>query len=316
MRVAPVLKYPGAKWNLSGWICSFVDRIPHNTYTEPFFGSGAVFFNKQPSNIETINDLDQNVVNLFRMVRDRGEDLANLIYMTPWARDEYLESYEKTGDDIEDARRFIVRCWQAFATKTSGRTGWRSDVHGRKKSCPSYWSKLPGRLLAVIDRLKQAEIENQPAVKILQRYAFDNVLIYADPPYLQSSRASRQYACEMLGVAEHMQLLELLDDHPGPVLLSAYQNHLYDERLRHWHKETKLGRAELGRVREEVLWLNPVAIDEMRRVERGTDQRDTERPAPNKRVGTGVSGRDRPKPMAAGRTVIGQGGEISTRTVG
>src|SRR5690554_1056987 len=108
----PVLKYPGSKWNIAKWIISFMP--PHTTYLEPFFGSGAVFFQKPPSKVEMINDIDGNVVNLFRVIREHPEELAALIEMTPWARDEYYASYEKTGDSLEDARRFLVRCWQAF----------------------------------------------------------------------------------------------------------------------------------------------------------------------------------------------------------
>ena len=58
-----ILKYPGAKWGLSKWILSFFPD--HHSYLEPFFGSGAVFFHKASSDIETINDLDGNVVNFF-----------------------------------------------------------------------------------------------------------------------------------------------------------------------------------------------------------------------------------------------------------
>ena len=93
------------------------------TYLEPFFGSGAVFFNKKRSLIETINDLDGNVVNLFKQIRDNPEALARAIEYTPWSREEYSLSYRKTGDDSEDARRFLVRMWQAIGAKSSDITG-------------------------------------------------------------------------------------------------------------------------------------------------------------------------------------------------
>jgi len=78
---------------------------------EPFFGSGAVLFNKPPVEIEIINDIDGDVVNLFKVIREKPAELARLIEFTPWARDEYYESYHRTGDNLEDARRFLVRCW-------------------------------------------------------------------------------------------------------------------------------------------------------------------------------------------------------------
>lgn len=257
-KIAPVLKYPGAKWRLAEWIISFMPQ--HTSYLEPFFGSGAVFFNKSPSKIETINDVDGNVVNLFRVIRTRAKELAALIEMTPWARDEYYESYHRTGDDLEDARRFLVRCWQAFGTSTSRITGWKREVNWRKRGCPWYWSQIPERILATANRLKDAQIENMSANKIIKRYAFENVLIYADPPYPLRCKAEKMYANEMTD-EQHVELLNLLDQHPGPVLLSSYENELYSDILKHWHKETRRSRAELGQVRKEVLWINDMAAN-------------------------------------------------------
>ncbi|MGI8375834.1 DNA adenine methylase, partial [Bacillus velezensis] len=105
-----ILHYPGSKWSMTDWIISHMPE--HKTYVEPFFGSGALFFNKQPSTIETINDLDSSVVNLFKVIRDHPEELARLIEWTPLSREEYYASYDsESGDEIEDARRFLIRCW-------------------------------------------------------------------------------------------------------------------------------------------------------------------------------------------------------------
>ena len=101
----------------------FSKRIEEMTYLEPFFGSGDAFFYKNRSSIETINDLDGNVVNLFTVIRDYPDELARLIKFTPWARDEYRLSYKTTGDPIENARRFLVRMWQAIGAKSSDITG-------------------------------------------------------------------------------------------------------------------------------------------------------------------------------------------------
>ncbi len=258
---APVLKYPGAKWNLAKWI---VGHLPaHTTYLEPYFGSGAVFFNKKPSKVETINDIDDNVVNLFRVIRERPGELAALVEMTPWAREEYYVSYEQTGEGLEDARRFLVRCWQAFGAKTSDRTGWRNDIQAKKgTSGPKQWKGLPARILAVADRLKDAQIENRPALELIAKCNYKGVLIYADPPYPLSTRSKRIYKHEMTD-ADHMELLDALDKHPGPVLLSGYACELYDKRLKYWSRKTAWALAESGQKREEVLWLNPIAADKM-----------------------------------------------------
>jgi len=103
------------------------------------------------------------------------------------------------------------------------------------------------------------QIENQPAEEIMARYRRPDVLIYCDPPYLLSTRSKRLYKHEMLSVEEHERLLDQLEEHPGPVLLSGYANELYDDRLQHWRREAKIVAAESGKSRKEVLWINPVA---------------------------------------------------------
>lgn len=259
-KIAPVLKYPGSKWNIAEWIISHFP--PHITYLEPFFGSGAVFFNKKPSKAETINDIDGNVVNLFKVIRERSEELIRLIELTPWARDEYYASYKKTGNELEDARRFLVRCWQAHGTRTDNRTGWKSTVQGREGSngIMLWRNKIPNRVLAVVERLKFAQIENQPAIQILERYKYPVVLVYADPPYPLKTRAGKMYAYEMTN-QDHIELLDALDNHPGPVTISGYACELYDNRLKHWATVTKKVTAEKGQIRQEVLWLNPICAE-------------------------------------------------------
>ena len=119
-----VLKYPGSKWAQAHWIISFFPQ--HRTYVEPYFGGGAVFFTMKPSEYEVINDKSGSVINLFKVIREHGDELAQAIEYTPWSREEYYAAYALSGDEIEDARRFLVRCWQAHGTRLNQRTGWRN----------------------------------------------------------------------------------------------------------------------------------------------------------------------------------------------
>lgn len=250
-----ILKYPGAKNRIANWICEQIP--PHEVYLEPYFGSGAVFFNKIPSRIETINDLDKNVVNYFRVIREYPEELAYQLRMTPFGRDEYYTACEilETDSDIERARKFAVRCWQGFGCSNLYRNGFRSSQQSRSPHATKEWNNIPERILAATERLKNAQIENLPALEIIKRYDTADVFMYVDPPYLHGTRKNYLYRHEMED-EEHIQLLKALKNHPGKVLLSGYDNDMYNEMLVGWKKVSKKTQAESGIPRTETLWMN------------------------------------------------------------
>lgn len=262
MTIKPILKYPGAKWSIADWVVSYFPT--HRQYCEPFFGSGAVFFNKASAQHEVINDLSGDVVNLFRVIRERGEELAALIEMTPWARAEYDLSNDPANDPLERARRFVVRVWQAHGGSLGNKTGWANG--GFRDSAPvrcPRWQQVPARILAVVGRLRMAEIECRPALDVIARANAIDALIYADPPYPMSTRIHTTHYQHEMTDDDHAALLDALDAHPGPVVLSGYHCPLYDDRLRHWQTREKRVRAEKGNSRVEVLWLNQVCIDRL-----------------------------------------------------
>lgn len=263
MEIKRILHYPGSKWSLAKWIISFFPE--HETYLEPFFGSGAVLFSKNRSKLETINDIDGDIVNLFKIIRERPDELAYAITYTPHSRQEYYLSYETNSDDFERARRLLVRLWQGRGGKTAHRTGWRSMIEHNGPLPSHEWVNFPKKIHAVAERLKGVQIENQPAIKLLERYRRKNVLIYADPPYILSTRTTTSYRFEMSD-DDHDELLATLNNHPGPVVLSGYANELYDNRLEHWRRETIESKAEGGAKREEVLWINPIAANGLRQL--------------------------------------------------
>ncbi|MGM8213551.1 DNA adenine methylase [Virgibacillus sp. W0430] len=258
MSIPRILHYPGSKWSMANWIISHFPE--HETYLEPFFGSGAVLFSKARSSLETVNDLDGEVVNLFKVIRERPDELAYVIRFTPHSREEYYQSYLNAEDELERARRLIVRLWQGRGGKTSHRTGWRSMIEMNGPLPGKEWLRFPDKIAAVAKRLMGVQIENQPAVDLIKRYSRQNVLIYADPPYLLSTRTTSSYKHEMTE-DDHAELLEVLEDHPGPVILSGYSHPIYDKGLSHWRRESRRAKAEGGASREEVLWINPIAAD-------------------------------------------------------
>ena len=264
MSAKNILKYPGSKWTIAAWIVShFPAGYEHMSYLEPYFGSGAVFFSKNRSVIETLNDIDSNVVNLFRVARDYPHELANAVYLTPWAREEYQQSYlDDATDHIEKARRFLVRMWQAIGAKSSTSTGWRKNVKGVNGNVPRFHTSLPDDILQVADRLKHAagnyivQIEKGDAVELIKRHNTAETLIYADPPYMLDTRKNVKIYKHEYTEEDHVQLLEVLMAHPGKVLLSGYDNELYNSMLSDWYRAETQARAESAQMRIEVVWCN------------------------------------------------------------
>lgn len=248
-----VLKYPGAKNRLAQWICGFIPT--HKVYLEPFAGSLAVLFNKPRCHIETVNDLDYEIVNFFHVLRDYEEKLEKAIYYTPYARSEYKASYEPAADDIERARRFAIRCWMGFGCGNLYENGFKSGQQTNSPNPSKAWSELPFILRQATDRLQGVQIENLPAVELIKRYNTEDVFIYADPPYLPGTRKMYLYKYEMNDF-DHEELLNSLIKHPGKVLISGYENDMYNDILRGWRKAYKSTRAEGGRERTETLWMN------------------------------------------------------------
>lgn len=248
-----VLKYPGAKNRLAPWICEYIPE--HDVYLEPFAGSLAVLFNKPRCHIETVNDLSGEVVNFFRMLRDRGDELKEKIWMTPYSREEYILAYRETTDELERARRWAVKCWMGFGCGNLYQNGFKSGQQRKSPNPARAWEELPATMEMAIDRLKGVQIENLPAVNLIKRYDTPDVFIYADPPYLHGTRKNYLYAHEMSD-EEHEELLETLLNHPGKVLLSGYDSDLYNNMLGGWNKVQKNTRAEGGRKRTETLWMN------------------------------------------------------------
>lgn len=248
-----VLKYPGAKNRVTSWICEYIPK--HDVYIEPYAGSLAVLFNKEPCHIETVNDLHGEVVNYFRVLRDDGAKLRNLIELTPYSRMEYERAYEITDNDIENARRFCVRCWMGFGGSNLYKNGFRSGQQTNSPNPAKAWAKLPEIMRIASERLKSVQIECLPALELINRYDTEDVFMYLDPPYLHGTRKNYLYKYEMSN-CEHEELLKTLIKHPGKILLSGYENELYSDYLVGWNKVQKYTRAEKGLGRTETLWMN------------------------------------------------------------
>lgn len=251
-----IAKYPGSKWSLADWIISFFPE--HHSYVEPFFGTGAVLFNKPRSHIETVNDLDGNIVNLFECIRSDPERLARSIYLTPYARDVYERAFrENPEDQFERALNFYIRLNMGHGFRTNGeKVGWKNDVQGRERSYASQeWCNLPEKIMQAAERLRGVQIDNRPAVELIPRFNFENVLMYCDPPYMLDTRHGKQYRHEM-NDRDHEELLALLLMHKGPVVISGYKTELYDNMLAGWNRYETTAYSQVCSKKREVLWIN------------------------------------------------------------
>ncbi len=258
----PVLRYYGGKWRMAPWIIS---QFPvHTCYVEPFCGAASVFFRKPPAEFEVINDLDGEVVNFFEVLRDRTDEFIGAILGTPYSRAEYDTAAEIVVEPLERARRYYVRAWQGRGGVTGRSSGWRfqrRDNGGR--GVVRCWNDVE-HLYGIVWRLKQAFIENDDALEIIERYDRETTVFYVDPPYLQATRSrrwkSRGYMCE-IDEEYHCRLLDQLQEIRGMAIISGYASALYEERLIGWRRlEKRVLTSNSAKVATEVLWVSPAAV--------------------------------------------------------
>lgn len=270
----PILRYHGGKWLLAPWIISHFPE--HSIYTEAFGGAGSVLLRKPRCYAEIYNDLDGEIVNLFRVVRDRGDELLRLVELTPYARAEFHESFVACEDSLERARRTVMRSFMGFGgnltrpnrDQTPQRTGFRNYSKKNSQSSPANdWRNLPQGLPSLIDRLRGVIIENRPAASVLLEHDSVDTLHYVDPPYVHSTRGfdcggtHRGYRHE-LSDDDHRALAVTLRALEGRVIVSGYQCELYDSELfTDWRCVLRPARADGARERTEALWFSPNCSD-------------------------------------------------------
>ena len=263
----PFLRYHGGKWRLAPWIISHFPA--HRIYTEAYGGAGSVLLRKARAYSEVYNDLDGQIVNLFRVLRDpmQARELVRQVTLTPYARAEFDASYLLAEDPIEQARRTLFRSMAGFSTTgATGRwkTGFRANVTRTGTTPAADWRTFPAALEQIIERLRGVVIEHDDALAVIARYDGPETLHYVDPPYPHSTRyvrwAGEAYAHEMSD-DQHRELAALLHQVKGAVVLSGYACELYDQELYpDWQRVEHPAHADGAKDRIEVLWLSRPAI--------------------------------------------------------
>ena len=256
MTKRPLLRYHGGKWKLAPWI---IQQLPtHKIYTEAYGGSASILLRKKRSDTEVYNDLDDELYNLFRVVRERGTELQEAIRLTPFSRTEFFLSYESSDNPLEQARRTVVRSFQGFGSNSHDMsTGFRNDSN---RNAAEDWKNYPPNFDFMIERLRGVIIENTNAQNIIKHHDSCETLHYVDPPYCAVTRNyGRDYKYEMT-TDDHRDLSAVLRRCKGMVVLSGYACDLYDKELYpDWHRLTKNTMADGAKPRTEVLWLNDAA---------------------------------------------------------
>ena len=261
----PALRYYGGKFNLAPWIISHFPY--HHNYVEPCGGAASVLLQKQRSDLETYNDLDANVVNFFRVLRDQPGELIRRIRLTPWARAEFEICRHASEDQIENARRFFVSSWMTISAmpfdKTSGmRTASYSEQCYSLLNL-SFTDASLSHIDVVANRLKGVQIEGIDYRECIKRYDRHDTLVFFDPPYIASERSvTKVYAYEWTD-ANHIEAADLLRHCAGYVVVSGYACPLYIDlyEAHGWQRVDKEAQTNSGGKRIESLWLSPRTVE-------------------------------------------------------
>ncbi len=225
------LKWYGGKTQLAKKLLPLIPD--HKTYVETFAGSAALFFGKDVSDVEVINDLNSGLVNFYRVLRDpekysRFEYLVNL---TPFSREEFLfcrDTWRSCTQDVEKAYRWFVMMRQSYgAMGHSFGHAITYGTKGRGSSTGGYLSAID-RLPEVHARLRGVQIENLDFRTLIRSYDRPTTFFYLDPPYVLSTRKGKAYAHEMTD-HDHEDLVEMLLAVEGKAMLSGYANPIYEQ---------------------------------------------------------------------------------------
>lgn len=264
------MRYHGGKWALAPWIISHFPA--HRVYVEPFGGAASVLLRKPPAAVEVYNDLDEDVVAVFKILRDPdlAEKLRRAIHLTPWSRVEFFEAFEDTDDLLERARRTIIRTFMSHSSNSriAHRVGFRSKNGRRYNNAVMDWETWPAAVPAFVERLKAVVVECRPAKEVILQHDSEETLFYIDPPYPISTRSSIRWPCEADGGRgyrfnmtddEHVELSDVLRNIKGKVVASSYECDLNNDIYSGWAKATKRTMTGGGAYRDEVLYISPNA---------------------------------------------------------
>jgi DNA adenine methylase len=265
----PLGPFFGGKWKLAPWILSHMPA--HRVYVELFGGGGSVLLRKPRSHLEVYNDLDSEMVNVFRVLRERPNELVRAIDLTPYAREEYELALEFSEDPVERARRCLVRMGLGFSGSSSQYEPGSSarppgfatgDLRAGGAKAVA-WSVFGQALINLVERVKGVTVEHRDAAELVPVWDSAGTVFYADPPYLPEVRRTKKAYKYEMSEEQHIELARVLNGVKGSVLVSGYASPLYEDLYRGWERHEKNALSQgasrksplVDAVRVEVLWV-------------------------------------------------------------
>lgn len=254
----------GGKYSHLDWLLPLLPECHH--YCEPFGGSAAVLLNRDPSPVETYNDLDGEVVNFFRVLRKHKDALIEAIGLTPFSREEFYiacQPSEGKTSGLERARRFFVRARQVRTglAQTASLGRWANCKHTSRAGMSGVVSRWLGsveRLPEIAERLLRVQIENRPALEVIDLYDDGKTLFYCDPPYAHRTRGdAKAYSFEMSD-HQHTEFAGHINRIKGRAAVSGYRCALYDRLFKDWSRIDAPSKVchSIKKERREALWTN------------------------------------------------------------
>jgi len=265
---APALRWRGGKWRIARWISE--QFPPHECYVEVFGGAGSVLMRKPPSEFEALNDVDEDVMAFWKVLRARTHEFIGQILTTPFSRQELYRSLEPVpaefgtpaAIEIERARRLWVRCYQGRGS-SSRKSGWRfQPTQFGKSRWNTHHPILASRIHGLVDiavRLRLVQLEQADWATCVERWDRPGTLFYLDPPYPMEHRENSRnlYRHEMSDV-DHRLLSDRLHAIQGMAVVSGYHG-MYDELFSDWLQVERKSYGEMQKQTVECLWINPAA---------------------------------------------------------
>lgn len=257
-----LVDYYGGKVALAKWIEE--QFAPHHTYVEVFGGGGGVLLNKKRSKVEVLNDFDNEIVNLYQVMRDHGDEIKRLCELTPYARAEYSNARQEAADPIERARRTIIKCHFGIGDSLARITGFHTSKQVNQSHAVTY-SKWCEKIPEIVARFRGVVVENLDFQAVIEKYDHQDTLFYLDPPYVLETRTSAGAYKADFKSEDHSRLLSCIKNLQGMVVLSGYDHESYD--VLGWKKVKSMARIQGNGVREECLWLCPKTAGAFTQVE-------------------------------------------------